>query len=36
MKTALVTVLVVLVFAGLFILSLCPWRPRGGAPEVGR
>lgn len=27
MKTALVTVLVVLVFAGLFILSLCPWRP---------
>ena len=27
MKTALVTVLVVIVFAGLFILSLCPWRP---------
>ena len=27
MKTALLTVLVVIVFAGLFILSLCPWRP---------
>ena len=27
MKTALVTILVVIVFAGLFILSLCPWRP---------
>jgi len=26
MKTALVTVLVVLVFAGLFIVSLCPWK----------
>ena len=38
MKTALVTALVVIVFAGLFIVSLCPWKtPKrwrcgGGAP----